>query len=121
MATKKGMIKKSSLRLYSKPRKGGIYAIEVRDGDELIQARVSSGDQDIIMATSGGKAIRFAESTIRATGRKTMGVRGVKMSFKEDYVVGMLVVKREGSVLVATNKGYGKRSDVDAYLSLIHI
>ena len=115
MATKKGMIKKSCLNLYSKPRKGGIYAIEVREGDELIQARVSSGDQDIIMATSGGKAIRFAESAIRATGRKTMGVRGVKMSFPEDYVVGMLVVKREGTVLVATNKGYGKRSDVDEY------
>ncbi len=115
MATKKGMIKRSSLGLYSKPRKGGIYAIEVREGDELIQARVSSGEQDIVMATSGGKAIRFAENSIRATGRKTMGVRGIKMSFEKDYVVGMLVVKREGSVLVATDRGYGKRSDVDAY------
>ena len=115
MATKKGMIKRSSLKLYSKPRKGGIYAIEIREGDELIQARISSGDQDIVMATSGGKAIRFSEDTIRATGRKTMGVKGITMSFKDDYVVGMLVVKREGSVLVATDKGYGKRSDVDAY------
>ena len=115
MATKKGIIKRSSLKLYSKPRKGGIYAIEIKEGDELIQARISSGDQDIIMATSGGKAIRFAEETIRATGRKTMGVKGISMSFKDDYVVGMLVVKREGSILVATDKGYGKRSDVDAY------
>ena len=115
MATKKGIIKRSSLKLYSKPRKGGIYAIEIKEGDELIQARISSGDQDIIMATSGGKAIRFAEKTIRATGRKTMGVKGITMSFKDDYVVGMLVVKREGSILVATDKGYGKRSDVDAY------
>ena len=115
MATKKGIIKRSSLKLYSKPRKGGIYAIEIKEGDELIQARISSGDQDIIMATSGGKAIRFAEKTIRATGRKTMGVKGISMSFKDDYVVGMLVVKREGSILVATDKGYGKRSDVDAY------
>ena len=115
MATKKGIIKRSSLSLYSKPRKGGIYAIEIKEGDELIQARISSGDQDIIMATSGGKAIRFAEESIRATGRKTMGVKGISMSFKEDYVVGMLVVKREGSVLVATNKGYGKRSEVEAY------
>ena len=115
MATKKGIIKRSSLKLYSKPRKGGIYAIEIKEGDELIQARISSGDQDIIMATSGGKAIRFAEETIRATGRKTMGVKGITMSFKDDYVVGMLVVKREGSILVATDKGYGKRSDVDAY------
>ena len=115
MATKKGMIKRSSLSLYSKPRKGGIYAIEIREGDELIQARISSGDQDIVMATSGGKAIRFTENTIRATGRKTMGVKGITMSFQDDYVVGMLVVKREGSILVATDKGYGKRSDVDAY------
>ena len=115
MATKKGIIKRSSLKLYSKPRKGGIYAIEIKEGDELIQARISSGDQDIIMATSGGKAIRFAEETIRATGRKTMGVKGISMSFKDDYVVGMLVVKREGSILVATDKGYGKRSEVDAY------
>ena len=115
MATKKGMIKRSSLKLYSKPRKGGIYAIEIREGDELIQARISSGDQDIVIATSGGKAIRFAENTIRATGRKTMGVKGITMSFKDDCVVGMLVVKREGSILVATDKGYGKRSDVDAY------
>ena len=115
MATKKGMIKRSSLKLYSKPRKGGIYAIEIREGDELIQARISNGDQDIVIATSGGKAIRFSEDTIRATGRKTMGVKGITMSFKDDYVVGMLVVKREGSILVATDKGYGKRSDVDAY------
>ena len=115
MATKKGMIKRSSLSLYSKPRKGGIYAIEIREGDELIQARISSGDQDIVMATSGGKAIRFAENTIRATGRKTMGVKGITMSFQDDCVVGMLVVKREGTILVATDKGYGKRSDVDAY------
>ena len=115
MATKKGMIKRSSLSLYSKPRKGGIYAIEIKEGDELIQARISSGDQDIVMATSGGKAIRFAEDTVRATGRKTMGVKGITMSFKDDYIVGMLVVKREGSILVATDKGYGKRSDVEAY------
>ena len=115
MATKKGIIKRSALNLYSRPRKGGIYAIEIKEGDELIQARVSSGDQDIIMATSGGKAIRFPEQEIRATGRKTMGVKGITMSFKDDYLIGMLVVKREGSVLVATNKGFGKRSDVEAY------
>ncbi len=115
MATKKGIIKRSALNLYSRPRKGGIYAIEIKEGDELIQATVSSGDQDIIMATSGGKAIRFPEQEIRATGRKTMGVKGITMSFKDDYLVGMLVVKREGSVLVATNKGFGKRSDVEAY------
>tara|TARA_B100001250_G_scaffold413562_1_gene448108 strand:- start:1606 stop:3435 length:1830 start_codon:yes stop_codon:yes gene_type:complete len=115
MATKNGMIKRSALNLYSKPRKNGIYAIEVRENDELIQARVSNGDQEIIMATSNGKAIRFQEDKIRPTGRKTMGVRGIRMSFKDDYVVGMLVVKREGTIFVASDKGYGKRTDIDAY------
>jgi len=115
MATKKGIIKRSALSLYSKPRKGGIYAIEVREDDELIEAKVSQGDQDIVLATSGGKAIRFAEKAIRSTGRKTMGVRGITMSFKDDFVVGMLVVKRDGSILAATDKGYGKRTKVEAY------
>ena len=115
MATKNGIIKKSALSLYSKPRKNGIYAIEIKEGDELIQARISNGEQDIILATSGGKAIRFSETAIRSTGRKTMGVRGISMSFKDDFVIGMLVVKREGTILAATNKGYGKRSDVLAY------
>jgi len=115
MATKKGMIKRSALSLYSKPRKNGIYAIEVRENDELIQARVANGEQEIIMATSNGKAIRFQEDKIRPTGRKTMGVRGIRMSFKDDYVIGMLVVKREGTIFVASDKGYGKRTDVEAY------
>ena len=115
MATKKGIIKRSALSLYSKPRKNGIYAIEVRKDDELIHARVSNGEQEIIMATSNGKAIRFREDKIRSTGRKTMGVRGIRMSFKDDYVVGMLVVKREGTIFVASTKGYGKRTDVEAY------
>jgi len=115
MATENGIIKRSALSLYSKPRKNGIYAIEVRENDELIQARVSNGEQEIIMATSNGKAIRFREDKIRSTGRKTMGVRGIRMSFKDDYVVGMLVVKREGTIFVASNKGYGKRTDIEAY------
>ena len=115
MATKNGTIKRSALSLYSKPRKGGIYAIEIREEDELIEAKISHGDQDIVLATNGGKAIRFAEKTIRSTGRKTMGVRGISMSFDDDFVVGMLVVKRDGSILAATDKGYGKRTDVEAY------
>jgi DNA gyrase subunit A len=115
MATKNGTIKRSALSLYSKPRKGGIYAIEIREEDELIEAKISHGDQDIVLATNGGKAIRFAENTIRSTGRKTMGVRGISMSFDDDFVVGMLVVKRDGSILAATDKGYGKRTNVDAY------
>ena len=115
MATRKGIIKRSALSLYSKPRKGGIYAIEIREDDELIEAKISNGDQDIVLATSGGKAIRFAENSIRSTGRKTMGVRGIRLSSKDDRVMGMLVVKREGSVMVVTDKGYGKRSDLSEY------
>ena len=87
----------------------------MREDDELIQARVSNGDQGIIMATSNGKAIRFQEDKIRPPGRKTMGVRGIRMSFKDDYVIGMLVVKREGQILVVSSKGFGKRSLLEQY------
>ena len=101
--------------LYSKPRKGGIYAIEVNDGDELIQAKLSTGDQDILLATNNGKSIRFNENQIRSTGRKTKGVTGIRMSFSDDFVIGMLVVKREGQVLVVSSKGFGKRSQLEQY------
>ena len=115
MATKNGIIKRSALSMYSRPRKGGIYAIEIRKNDELIQAKISHGDQDIILATYNGKSIRFNENDVRATGRKTMGVRGIRLGSKDDRVMGMLVVKREGSVMVVTDKGYGKRSDLSEY------
>ena len=115
MCTHKGLIKRTKLSLYSKPRKGGIYAIDINEGDELIQARVTNGDQDIILATNYGKAIRFEENQIRSTGRKTKGVRGIKMSYKEDYVIGMLVIKREGQIFVVSEKGYGKRSENEQY------
>jgi len=115
MCTKKGLIKRSKLMLYSKPRKGGIYAIDVNEGDELIQAKLSLGDQDILLATNNGKSIRFNENQIRSTGRKTKGVTGIRMSFKDDFVIGMLVVKREGQVLVVSSKGFGKRSELEQY------
>jgi DNA gyrase subunit A len=115
MCTKKGLIKRSKLMLYSKPRKGGIYAVEVNEGDELIQAKLSSGEQDVLLATNNGKSIRFNEGQIRSTGRKTKGVTGIRMSFKDDYVIGMLVVKREGQVLVVSSKGFGKRSMLEQY------
>ena len=115
MCTKKGLIKRSKLMLYSKPRKGGIYAVDVNDGDELIQAKLSTGDQDVLLATNNGKSIRFNENQIRSTGRKTKGVTGIRMSFKDDYVIGMLVVKREGQVLVVSSKGFGKRSLLEQY------
>ena len=92
--------------LYSKPRKGGIYAIDINDGDELIQSKITSGDQDIILATNNGKSIRFNEQQIRSTGRKTKGVRGIKMSYEDDFVIGMLVTKRDGQVLVVSENGF---------------
>jgi len=115
MATRNGLVKKTVLSAYSKPRKGGIYAIEIRDGDTLIEARITNGENDILLGTREGKSIRFSEKNIRSTGRKTMGVKGITLSSKEDYVIAMLVVKREGTILVATEKGLGKRTDVIQY------
>jgi DNA gyrase subunit A len=115
MATKNGIVKKTVLSAYGKPRKGGIYAIEIREGDKLIEARITNGEHDILLGTHGGKSIRFSENNIRPSGRKTMGVKGITLSFKDDFVIGMLVVKREGTILVATEKGYGKRTDVIQY------
>ena len=115
MATRNGLVKKTVLSAYSKPRKGGIYAIEIRDGDTLIEARITNGENDILLGTREGKSIRFSEKNIRPTGRKTMGVKGITLSSKEDYVIAMLVVKREGTILVATENGLGKRTDVIQY------
>ena len=115
MCTQKGLIKRTKLSLYSKPRKGGVYAIDINPQDELIQAKITTGEQDIILATNHGKAIRFEEKQIRSTGRKTKGVTGIRMSFKEDKVVGMLAIKREGQVFVVSEKGNGKRSNNDVY------
>ncbi len=115
MATENGIVKKTVLSAYGNPRKGGIYAIEVRDGDQLIEARITNGEHDILLGTSDGKSIRFSESDIRPSGRKTMGVKGIKLSSTTDKVIGMLVVKREGTILVATERGYGKRTEVIQY------
>ena len=115
MATKKGMIKKTNLSAYGNPRKGGIYAIDIREGDELIEVKITNGDNDIVLGTREGKSIRFPESGARPMGRKTRGVTGIKLSSKDDYVVGMVVVRREGTLLVATEKGFGKRTEVLQY------
>ena len=115
MATKNGIIKRSRLMDYSRPRRGGIYGIEIRDDDELIDARITNGDQDIILGTKFGKSIRFNENDVRPTGRKTMGVIGITLGSKEDSVVGMIVVKREGTILVASENGFGKRTQVIEY------
>jgi len=115
MATQKGIIKKTVLSAYGNPRKGGIYAIDIRKEDKLIEARITNGENDILIGTREGKSIRFSEKDVRPSGRKTMGVKGIRLSAKDDQVVGMLVVKREGTILVATEKGYGKRTDVIQY------
>lgn len=115
MATQNGIVKKTVLSAYGKPRKGGIYAIDIRDGDKLIEARITNGEHDILLGTYEGKSIRFSEKNIRPSGRKTMGVKGIKLSTKEDHVIGMLVIRREGTILVATEKGMGKRTDVIQY------
>ena len=115
MATKNGMIKKTSLALYSKPRKGGIYAIEIRENDELIEAKITNGNNNIILGTNSGKSILFKESDIRATGRKTMGVRGIRLGSSRDRLIGMIVAAAEGTVLVASSKGLGKRTNIDQY------
>jgi DNA gyrase subunit A len=115
MATQKGIVKKTVLSAYSKPRKGGIYAIDIREGDRLIEAKITDGDNDILLGTKEGKSIRFSEKDVRPTGRKTMGVKGINLSSTEDDVIGMLIVKREGTILVGTEKGFGKRTDVIQY------
>lgn len=115
MATQKGLVKKTKLSAYSHPRRGGIYAIEIKEGDKLIEAKITDGNNDIVLGTREGKSIRFSEGDIRSTGRKTMGVRGIRLSSKEDKVIGMVIVKREGTLLVATQNGYGKRTDVMQY------
>jgi len=115
MATQKGVVKKTKLSAYGNPRKGGIYAIEIRESDRLIDAKITSGEDDIVLGTREGKSIRFSEGDIRASGRKTMGVKGITLGSEDDYVVGMVVVRREGTVLVATEKGLGKRTDIIQY------
>jgi DNA gyrase subunit A len=114
MATKKGAVKKTSLSAFSHPRRGGINAISIRSGDQLIEAQLTDGTQDIVLGTKIGKAIRFHESEVRSMGRTAAGVRGISLG-KEDQVVGMVVVRREGTLMVVTDKGFGKRSLISDY------
>jgi DNA gyrase subunit A len=116
MATKKGTIKKTRLDAYSRPRRTGIIAVNLVDGDDLIGVDITNGKQDIILGTRKGKAIRFNESHVRDMGRSATGVRGVTLEPKDDAVVDMVVVKREGAtVLAVSERGYGKRSDIIDY------
>jgi DNA gyrase subunit A len=116
LATKKGVIKKTSLEAYSRPRQNGINAITIREGDELLQAKLTSGSSEVILAKKSGRAIRFNESTVRPMGRNAAGVKGVTLENEKDEVIGMICLEGEGhNVLVVSQKGYGKRSDIDDY------
>ncbi len=116
LATKKGVIKKTSLEAYSRPRQNGINAITIREGDELLQARLTTGDSEIVLANRSGRAIRFPEEKVRAMGRNAAGVRGITLASDADEVVGMICLSdTESTILVVSEKGYGKRSDVDDY------
>ena len=116
LSTKKGLIKKTSLEAYSRPRTNGINAVTIREGDELLSARLTNGDSEVILGLRSGKAIRFHESTARAVGRTAMGVRGVTLAGPEDEVIGMVCLNdAESDILVVSENGYGKRSAVEDY------
>ncbi|MCL9979960.1 MAG: DNA gyrase subunit A [Bacteroidia bacterium] len=118
LVTKNGIIKKTSLEAYSRPRANGINAITVRDGDELLQAKMTDGVSEIIIAKRKGKAIRFSEIKVRPMGRTAAGVRGVTLEDENDEVIGMICVnpnKGVSNILVVSENGYGKRSDLDDY------
>ena len=118
MATKKGVIKKTTLEAYSRPRQNGIIALTVREGDELLSVCLTNGQQEMLMALRSGRAIRFNESTVRPMGRGAAGVKGVTLADEEtDEVVGLICVDPNGTsdILVVSEKGYGKRSELDEY------
>jgi DNA gyrase subunit A len=112
--TRSGTVKKSSLAEYANPRSNGIKAIKIEDGDELIDVQVTSGNNDIVLATRSGLSIRFQETDVRPMGRDTTGVRGVSTS-SGDSLVGMVVIKRDATLLVVTEKGLGKCSQIEEY------
>ena len=115
MATKKGQVKKTSLEQYSRPRTNGINAITIREGDELLEARLTNGNSQVMLALKSGKAIRFEESKTRPMGRNASGVRGITLADDNDEVVGMIAVQnpQEETVLVVSENGYGKRTYID--------
>ncbi len=116
MVTKNGIVKKTSLEQYSRPRQNGIAAITIREGDELLDAKLTDGNSQIMLAARSGKAIRFEESKIRSMGRTASGVRGITLADKEDEVVGTVSVSdMSKDILVVSEKGYGKRSKLEDY------
>lgn len=116
LCTKKGIIKKTSLEAYSRPRQNGIIAINIREGDQLLEAKLTNGHHEIMLANRSGRAIRFHEKTVRPMGRNASGVRGITLATKSDDVIGMITVENESEdILVVSEKGYGKRSKIGDY------
>lgn len=116
LGTKKGIIKKTTLEAYSRPRQNGINAINIREGDQLLEAKLTNGNHEIMMAVRSGRAIRFHESKVRPMGRTASGVRGITLSSDNDEVIGMVAVENEKeNILVVSEKGYGKRSKIGDY------
>ena len=116
MATKKGQVKKTSLEQYSRPRTNGINAITIREGDELLEAKLTTGESQVMLALKSGKAIRFEEAKTRPMGRGASGVRGITLAHDDDAVIGMISVNdMESNILVVSENGYGKRSSLEDY------
>tara|TARA_R110002124_G_scaffold254044_2_gene419478 strand:- start:17297 stop:19831 length:2535 start_codon:yes stop_codon:yes gene_type:complete len=116
MATKKGQVKKTPLEQYSRPRTNGINAITIKDDDELLEAKLTTGDSQVMLAVKSGKAIRFEEEKTRPMGRNASGVRGITLGSKDDEVIGMIAVNdMESDILVVSENGYGKRSSIEDY------
>lgn len=116
MCTKKGVIKKTTLEAYSRPRTNGINAITIREGDQLLEAKLTTGNDEILLGLSSGRAIRFNESKVRPMGRNAAGVKGITLADDKDFVIGMVCVNDgESDILVVSENGYGKRSSLDDY------
>lgn len=117
MVTKKGIVKKTSLEAYSRPRVNGINAITVREGDQLLEAKLTNGQSEIMIASLSGKAIRFEDEKVRPMGRTASGVRGINLGSEDNEVIGMIVItdKENETVLVVSEKGYGKRTSIEDY------
>jgi DNA gyrase subunit A len=119
LCTKKGIIKKTALEDFSRPRQSGVNAITILEGDELLEAKMTDGNSEIMMAVKSGRAIRFSEEKVRATGRGAIGVAGIEVEDNDDEVVGMICVNaligESKTVLVVSEKGFGKRTAVDEY------
>ena len=116
MATKKGQVKKTSLEQYSRPRSNGINAITIKENDELLEAKLTDGNSQVMLALKSGKAIRFEEAKTRPMGRNASGVRGIRLQHDKDEVIGMVAVNdMESNILVVSSNGYGKRSRLDDY------